>query len=1342
MKRCYHYHPSTNKRHLFTTLLAILISTNLIFAQERKLNDDAGTAVQRHPAIAASPSGNGVLCWEDYRNGDPDIYGQVFSQKGQFIGANFLMNETPSAGKQVRPAVAMNNRSQFVVVWEDSSAAEVAVYARWFAANQKPLTGRVKVNSSTIFSGTLNPAVAMDGLGNTVVCWQDDRNNASTDIYFQRYDAQGRPIGSNRLVNNVLRDDQINPAVAANADGEFIIVWDDRRDYSSAHMGNIYSQRYSVFGTALDSNRVISHHPANQLPYKPSVALQRNGDYMAVWEWVGVGSGLGISACFISNSDVALNKEFAISDGSSLNPVFCRMPYVYPRLENGFVVVFNATISNTMHIFSRSYDTQGHAETEPVQRSEQASLKNSPCLMVGWQGMHVAIWTDMRNGHWDIYGQCWGPQIPLNVTAGSGFNGRVPISWDPPYGMDNIKRYSIRRSTNMNGPFSLVASVDLSTRGAAGSLMRDWVDASVTNGTTYYYTVTSDESGTDGASQIAKATPSADGHVLISPWTGTAPTVDGLIDEAEWRDARKINIAAPFIDHPVDLYIKNDGTRLYLAADDPVDTIIDPLNQLCILFDLNHNGAWPAGPGSGEGLLSINSTGAWFMGYYGTYPDHLGANAAVKATNVTSQVSTTSGHVQYEAAITVAHTAGQTIGFTAWVQDPSSVYPMHYGWAGEWPFGSLWETAGTLGDLVFSGQPPAPNKYTVTNTNDSGPGSLRQAILDAENHSGTDSVLFRIPTTDAGYDAAAGVWTIRLSSYLALIKRATIVDAGSQARFLGYDANPAGPEILLLGANATISSGINISGNANEIRGFCLQNFKQQFIMIQGDSNRISKCYLGTDATGMRRIANTADGIVVYSGNYNVIGGDNQERNVMAGLHGGGVVIKIESRYNRVVGNYIGINAAGTDTLSNYRGVEVTRNSSQNVVGPGNVVSGNRQRGVAFTIDGCDSNKVIGNFIGTDPSGHTAMGNMIYGVYIEACPLNCIGGATVEERNVISGNKYTGIIIAGSNAYANRVQGNYIGVDASGSAALLNESNGVRISNGAHHNLIGGDKPGQGNVIAANLYNGILLESSGTNENQIIGNCLGTDVNGTMDLGNGECGVQLLNGAAYNTIGPDNIIAFNRLEGVALTNDHTDFNLITKNRIYKNKYYGAIHLFAGTNKSMAAPVIHTINPVSGQSIPYATIELFSTVDNQADLYEATVVADVHGNFSWDGTARGPFITASATDTRNNTSELSLPLTTAVNQQTMTQPIDFKLEQNYPNPFNPVTNIRFCVKERCRVELAVFDLIGRQTAKLIDAFYAPGWHEKSVQMPAHASGVYLYRIKMKDFSECKKMILLQ
>jgi parallel beta-helix repeat protein len=120
------------------------------------------------------------------------------------------------------------------------------------------------------------------------------------------------------------------------------------------------------------------------------------------------------------------------------------------------------------------------------------------------------------------------------------------------------------------------------------------------------------------------------------------------------------------------------------------------------------------------------------------------------------------------------------------------------------------------------------------------------------------------------------------------------------------------------------------------------------------------------------------------------------------------------------------------------------------------------------------------------------------------------GVSDAAERNVISGNGSAGVIVNGSGADHNVVAGSFIGTDVTGTVALGNGAQGVRISNGGSSNLIGTDGDGladaeERNIISGNSGLGVYLFAA--NQNTVAGNYIGTDVTGTVALGNGERGV-------------------------------------------------------------------------------------------------------------------------------------------------------------------------------------------------------------------------------------------
>ena len=159
--------------------------------------------------------------------------------------------------------------------------------------------------------------------------------------------------------------------------------------------------------------------------------------------------------------------------------------------------------------------------------------------------------------------------------------------------------------------------------------------------------------------------------------------------------------------------------------------------------------------------------------------------------------------------------------------------------------------------------------YTVTNTNDSGAGSLRQAMTDATgNYVGNHTINFNIPTTDTGYDAETGTFTIHLQSelpYLLIASNITI-DGTSQTANQG-NTNPNGPEIVLDGGNMNLMSCFRIASANNTIKGFVIGGFQYAVLLFGANGGTISDCYIGIAADGVTPFPNQY-GIGLSGGTY------------------------------------------------------------------------------------------------------------------------------------------------------------------------------------------------------------------------------------------------------------------------------------------------------------------------------------------------------------------------------------------------------------------------------------------------------------------------------------------
>jgi hypothetical protein len=104
--------------------------------------------------------------------------------------------------------------------------------------------------------------------------------------------------------------------------------------------------------------------------------------------------------------------------------------------------------------------------------------------------------------------------------------------------------------------------------------------------------------------------------------------------------------------------------------------------------------------------------------------------------------------------------------------------------------------------------------------------------------------------------------------------------------------------------------------------------------------------------------------------------------------------------------------------------------------------------------------------------------------------------------------------------------------------------------------------------------------------------------------------------------------------------------------------------------------------------------------------------------------------------------IRIPLETLVVDEPVSYPTAFHLHQNYPNPFNPSTTIRYELPHAAQVTLAIYDLLGREVARLVDGYTRPGIHEAAWDAGTHPSGIYLARLVTPGFAKTIKLVLLK
>jgi len=454
-------------------------------------------------------------------------------------------------------------------------------------------------------------------------------------------------------------------------------------------------------------------------------------------------------------------------------------------------------------------------------------------------------------------------------------------------------------------------------------------------------------------------------------------------------------------------------------------------------------------------------------------------------------------------------------------------------------------------------------------------------------------------------------------------------------------------------------------------------------IVIWADNNAVMDNIIGLDKFEFAALPN-AVGVKLF-GDQNVVG----PGNVIAGNTSHGVELYLADD-NSIVGNEIDKYGRSGGSIGN-GGDGIHIHASHNTQITGNDVTKNTASGVWV------------DFYDVTIQGNTISENGQDGVYLGSGVVDSqIGGSGSSQRNIISGNGANGVhLYATVNV---TVTGNYIGMSEVTGADWGNQGHGILIENGSTSNTIGGTGAGEGNWIGFNHQDGIHLDGSTTHHNYVLGNVIGAPFNWAWKAHNGHHGVGIYNGAHDNWIGGlvgGNTVLSSGWSGVAIVNSNTNWvvynrigtdgaginwgnafygvdvvggannaivlneiayngthageagvqikgagatgNAISQNSIHDNGGAG-IELVNNGNINLPAPTISQADcqgPVAGTACVNCIIGIFSDNADEGRVYEG-FTSDPTGAFSWNGTPDGPYVTATARDSNNNTSPFSAP----------------------------------------------------------------------------------------------------
>ncbi len=486
--------------------------------------------------------------------------------------------------------------------------------------------------------------------------------------------------------------------------------------------------------------------------------------------------------------------------------------------------------------------------------------------------------------------------------------------------------------------------------------------------------------------------------------------------------------------------------------------------------------------------------------------------------------------------------------------------------------------------------------FTVTNINDSGSGSLRQAIIGSNVATGPNIISFNIPGT--------GVQTIKPLSALPTVTKPVTIDGTTEPNSDGQ------PVIQLDGTNAGSSAVglyLNTAASGSTIQGLAITEFAAGGIILDGASHvTLAGDDLGLESLSVPMVArgNGIAGVELENGaSYDLLIGD-----VISGQNGDGVLITGSGTMaNTVQGSLIGSDPAGVYSLANVVGIVILDGASDNTIGgatPGtrDVISGNETLGVILSGAGTDGNVVEGDYIGTNVAANYPLPNGQGGIEIAfGASGNTIGGTLAGARDIIAGNGSSllgpGVEINGAGTASNVVEGDWIGVDVTGLNALPNGQDGVLIVGGPTNNTIGGTVAGAGDVISGNARNGVALSGQGTMGNLIEGDTIGLAaipayIDNLYPVPNGLNGVIIENGASGNTVGGMTAAAADTIsgnmaggpssDGVEITDPGTGANVVEGDFIGTDMFGNNAVPNSGNGVLIAAGA--TSNTIGGTSV--------------------------------------------------------------------------------------------------------------------------------------------------------------
>lgn len=372
---------------------------------EFRLSSDNSATEQNHPTVAVVASGRFLVAWEDLRNGDGDIYVRSFAADGTALAQESAIGDDAIGAVQAEPDLVSDWFGNGYLVWKDYRQQGYPfgpdVYFQKLD-NTGPIGTNRLITTELPDSSRQSPAVGVSGWGRTMVVWSDLRNQ-NWDIYGQAIDAAGTFAGANhRLNDDGSTTPNHAPETAVSANGWSVVVWYDGRSGND----DIYLQKCDSLGQPVGVNIRVNSDGGTTRQKFPAVAIGGTGTITVVWTDWRSGTYPANPDIYGQRFDAALNRlgnNFKISlDGTQAAQ---RDPKVAADRMGNVVVVWSDSAGGDWNVVGQVYDAAGKSVgANFVVNQIQAGRQVFPDVALDGHRMYL-VWTDNRSGEYDVYGR-------------------------------------------------------------------------------------------------------------------------------------------------------------------------------------------------------------------------------------------------------------------------------------------------------------------------------------------------------------------------------------------------------------------------------------------------------------------------------------------------------------------------------------------------------------------------------------------------------------------------------------------------------------------------------------------------------------------------------------------------------------------------------------------------------------------------------------------------------------------------------------------------------------------------------------------------------------------------